>query len=51
MKKYPEHSVVRIHTNTLDKLRKLGEILNMKPPKVIDWLVENAIKNMREETK
>jgi antitoxin component of RelBE/YafQ-DinJ toxin-antitoxin module len=49
MKAYPNHSVVRIHTETLKKLQQISKELKVKPPKVIDLLVNQYIKDREEK--
>ena len=43
MNKYPNHSIVRVHTDTLDKIKWLSADMKLKPPKVLDILVDYFI--------
>ena len=40
MKTYPNHSVVRVHTSTLEKIKWLSNDMKIRPPKLIDLVVD-----------
>jgi hypothetical protein len=44
MKKYPKHSIVRIHTGTLDIIKEFCKQAKIKPPEAIDLMVNYFIK-------